>query len=222
MANATITVLEADGLTQTDVTVLDVGTQTAAASKSVTIASDDTQFTALLAFGKVDDAAFTPATSKVWPAAFLADDASTDSVDEGDAGIGRMTLDRKQIVTVQPHTAGGLTIFRSLDLDETEEEVKATAGCLYKLRASNFATTTRYLKLYNATALNTTVGTTTPIDTIVIPPGSSTNPTILTESFGGLGMMFDTALSAAVTTALADNDTGAPGASEVVVSAYYK
>jgi hypothetical protein len=41
MANATVTVLEADGLTETDVVVLDVGRQAAAASKSVTLATED-------------------------------------------------------------------------------------------------------------------------------------------------------------------------------------
>jgi hypothetical protein len=41
MANATITVLEADGVTQTDVVVLDVGRQAAAASKSVALATED-------------------------------------------------------------------------------------------------------------------------------------------------------------------------------------
>jgi hypothetical protein len=41
MANAVVTVLEADGVTQTDVTVLDVGRQAAAASKSVTTATED-------------------------------------------------------------------------------------------------------------------------------------------------------------------------------------
>jgi hypothetical protein len=41
MANATITVLEADGVTQTDVVVLDVGRQAAAASKSVTLSTED-------------------------------------------------------------------------------------------------------------------------------------------------------------------------------------
>ncbi len=48
-----------------------------------------------------DDAAFTPATSKVTPGGFLADEAATDSVDEGDVGIARMTLDRKQIMANQ-------------------------------------------------------------------------------------------------------------------------
>lgn len=41
MANAVVTVLEADGSTQTDVTVLDVGRQAAAASKSVALATED-------------------------------------------------------------------------------------------------------------------------------------------------------------------------------------
>jgi hypothetical protein len=41
MANAVITVLEADGTTETDVTVLDVGRQAAAASKSLTLATED-------------------------------------------------------------------------------------------------------------------------------------------------------------------------------------
>jgi hypothetical protein len=138
------------------------------------------------------------------------------------------TYDRIQVdaakslkMTSQPSATGGLSVFRSLDLDETEEEVKATAGCLYKIRATNRTTSVRYLKLYNATAANTTVGTTTPIDTIPLPANAS-DYTVLTESFGGLGLTFDTALSMAVTTGFADNDTGAPGANDVIVSAYYK
>jgi hypothetical protein len=170
-----------------------------------------------------DDAAFTPATSKVAMVGFQADESSTDSVDEGDAGAARMTLDRKQIVTMQPHTAGGLSVFRSLDLDESEEEVKGTPGCLYKLRITNRATTARYIKLYDDTAANVTVGTTAPLDTIVVPGASSADlATVLTESFGGLGLTFSAALCLAATTALADNDTGAPSANDVVVSAYYK
>lgn len=48
-----------------------------------------------------DDAAFTPATSRVMPVAYFADDTATDSIDEGDAGAARMTLNRKQIA--QPY-----------------------------------------------------------------------------------------------------------------------
>lgn len=46
---------------------------------------------------KTDDAAFTPGTSTVTPAGFFADETASDSVDEGDTGAARMTLDRKQI-----------------------------------------------------------------------------------------------------------------------------
>lgn len=42
-----------------------------------------------------DDAAFTPGTSKVMGVGFQADETSTDSVDEGDVGMPRMTLDRR-------------------------------------------------------------------------------------------------------------------------------
>jgi len=169
----------------------------------------------------VDDAAFTPATSSVMMAGFEADEASTDSVDEGDAGAARMTLDRKLIVTPQPHTTGGLSIFRSIDLDETEEEVKASAGSVYAMWVTNTATSTRFIKFYNATAANVTVGTTTPVITIGIPGNTSDD---ISGNFGpgGIGVSFDTAISVAATTGVADNDTGAPGANEVIVNIFYK
>jgi hypothetical protein len=79
------------------------------------------------------------------------------------------------------------------------------------------------VRLYNAVPASVTVGTTTPIDTIVVPAASSTDlPTVLTESFGGIGLTFSTALTVAATTGFADNDTGAPGTNDVIVSAYYK
>lgn len=43
----------------------------------------------------VDDAAFTPATSTVMPIGFFADETAADSVNEGDIGAPRMTLDRR-------------------------------------------------------------------------------------------------------------------------------
>lgn len=45
----------------------------------------------------LDDAAFTPGTNRVTPIAYFADETATDSVDEGDIGAARMTLNRKQI-----------------------------------------------------------------------------------------------------------------------------
>jgi hypothetical protein len=168
----------------------------------------------------VDDAAFTPATSSVMMAGFEADEASTDSVDEGDAGAARMTLDRKQIVTPQPHTQGGLSIFRSIDLDETEEDIKTSAGQLYGWYIFNASTSIRYVKFYNLTAANTTVGSSTPILTIPVPAATSGGVGFSMQS--ALGLAFDTALCAAATTGLADADTGAPSANDVILNAFYK
>lgn len=168
----------------------------------------------------VDDAAFTPGTSSVSMAGFLADETATDSVNEGDAGAARMTLDRKVIITPQPHTAGGLSTFRSLDLDESEEEVKATAGCVYGVWFTNTATSTRWLKFYNATAASVTVGTTTPVITLALPGNTSDDISGVFSSTHGIE--FGTAISVAATTGVADADTGAPAANDVIVNIFYK
>lgn len=177
--------------------------------------------TAATSSNVVDDAAFTPASSQVSMVGYTADESSTDSVDEGDGGAARMTLDRKQIVTHYPHTAGGCAIFRSLDLDETEEDVKTSAGQVYGLWFTNTATSTRWLKFYNATAANVTVGTTTPVLTVGLPGNSSDDITGLFSN-GGVGIAFDTAICVAATTGVADNDTGAPSANDVIVNIFYK
>jgi hypothetical protein len=53
----------------------------------------------------VDDSVFTIGVDNVAPAGYLADETATDSVDEGDVGLARMTLDRKVLhVLVDPTT----------------------------------------------------------------------------------------------------------------------
>jgi hypothetical protein len=195
--------------------VPDVGAATAAASLPVAFATD--QFV-------LDDEAFTAGISRVLPVGYFADEASTDSVTEGDIGAARMTLDRKIIVNPQPHTAGGLSAWYHIDVDEspTGQEVKSSPGCLYKMRITNYSTSPRYVRLYNLAVGDVTVGSETHLDVIPVPAGSSTAPTVITESFGGIGLTFSVALTIAATTGLAENDTGAPSANDVVVSAYYK
>lgn len=117
---------------------------------------------------------------------------------------------------VVPKTSGGLSIFRSIDLDETEEDVKTSAGQLYGWYIYNAASSVRYVKLYNATAASVTVGTTTPVMTIPIPATSGANVEFTN------GIAFSTAITAAATTGVADSDTGAPGANEVIVNLLYK
>jgi hypothetical protein len=112
-------------------------------------------------------------------------------------------------------TTGGLTIFRSIDLDETEEEAKATAGQVFGWYIYNANAAARYVKFYNATAANVTVGTTTPVLTLPIPPTSGANV------FSDVGIAFSTAITVAATTGVADTDTGAPGANEVIINLFY-
>jgi hypothetical protein len=167
--------------------------------------------------GFVDDSTFTPASSKVAAIGLQADETSTDSVDEGDIGCPRMTLDRKVITSDYPSATGeGLDVFRSIDVDESEEDVKTSAGKLYGWFLHNAHTATLFVKFYNATAANTTVGTTTPIMTIPIPAGASANVHF------NKGIKFDTALCIAATTGVADADTGAPAANVLIANIFYK
>jgi hypothetical protein len=167
-----------------------------------------------------DDAAFTPATTGVHMAGFTADETATDSVDEGDGGAARMTLDRKQIITPYAHAAaGGHSPFRSLDVDETEDEIKASAGKLFWLHAMNMTAAVVYLKVYNNTAAGTTVGTTTPVLTFPIPTMADTNGAGFAIHFGDTGLGFSTGICVAGTTGLADNDTTGVGTNGLFVNA---
>lgn len=120
------------------------------------------------------------------------------------------------LVTPTPATSGGLSTFRSIDIDETEEEIKATAGQVFGWYLTNLATTRRYIKFYNATAASTTVGSTTPFLTIPLDAGQSAN----WDSTHGI--TFSTAICVAATTGVADADTGAPGTNDVVGNIFYK
>jgi hypothetical protein len=55
--------------------------------------------------GIADDAAFTPGTSEVLPIGLQADETAPDSVNEGDIGCPRMSLDRKQYVIAHAETS---------------------------------------------------------------------------------------------------------------------
>jgi hypothetical protein len=122
-------------------------------------------------------------------------------------------------VQVIGQASSGCSIHRSIDLDESEEEVKATAGTVYGVWFSNMATSSRFLKFYNATAANVTVGTTTPVLTLALPGNSS-------DDISGVfsmaqGIAFSTAICVAATTGIADSDTGAPSANDVAVNVFY-
>lgn len=166
---------------------------------------------------RIDDAAFTPATHY---AAVIAGISTTDSVDSGDAGAIRMTTDRKLFVTPVPNAEEGCSIYKSLDLDESEEQVKATAGVVYGFIWGNRATAIRYLKFYNDTAANVIVGTTVPDITIALPANAS--DAVAGVAMLPVGIKFSTAITIAATTGFADNDTGSPGTNDIIVTILYK
>jgi hypothetical protein len=156
-----------------------------------------------------DDAAFTVATSKVNVAGFIADDTSTDSIDEGDTGAARMALDRILYqrpggASVHYRTAAGST--------EDEHEIKATAGILYSVLITNTNAAARYVRCYNLTAANTTPGTSTVFWGAAIP-GATTGAGFTYEFPSGL--TFDTALTCAFTTGAADTDVAEVAANEI-------
>lgn len=164
-----------------------------------------------------DDATFTIATSRVFPTGLLADEVSPDSVNEGDVGIPRMTLDRMAIVTSRPSATGeGYDVHRNIDVDESEDDIKTSAGKLYGWFMHNAHTATLFVKFYNATAASTTVGTTTPFLTMPMPAGASANVEFTN------GIAFSTALCIAATTGVADADTGAPAANVLIANIFYK
>jgi hypothetical protein len=139
-------------------------------------------------------------------------------VDIGDVDVTSISAGTNAIgnVGLIGRTTGGLTIFKSIDLDESEEEVKATAGQVFSITAFNRTAAPLYLKFYNLTAANTTVGTSVPVATYVVPANADSDGAGFVWN-NTIGLAFSTAISAAVTTGVADNDTGAPGANDCVV-----
>ena len=126
----------------------------------------------------------------------------------GDVGIG-------------VRTSGGTSFYKNIDVDQTEDEIKASAGQIYWCHVMNMSNAVRYLKFYNATAASVTVGTTTPDLTFPIPTQGDTNGAGFVLPIPN-GIEFSTAITIAATTGLADADTGAPGNNEVVVNIGYE
>lgn len=124
--------------------------------------------------------------------------------------------DGAMVTAVHAHDEGGTDIFRSLDLDESPEEVAGAQANGYWIAGFNAVNQLRYLKLYNAAVGDVTVGTTTPVVTI---PLAKESPFFMSVTNG---VFFDTGITVACTTGAADNNTGAPGANDVILNFGYK
>jgi hypothetical protein len=120
---------------------------------------------------------------------------------------------------VTPTTTGGLDVKRTLAAASTNAtSVKASAGQVYGWYLYNAAAYPVFLKLYNK-ASAPTVGTDTPFMTLAVPAtatGSGANVEITN------GIPFGTGIAFAITKLVADSDTTAVVANDLVVNLFYK
>jgi len=138
---------------------------------------------------------------------------TVDSISAGSALIGDVGLSGAR-------TSGGTTFYKNLDVDESEDAIKASAGQVYWIHAMNLSAAKLYLKLYNATVATVVVGTTVPDLTFPVATAADTNGVGFVLSVPN-GIEFGTAITIACTTGPADNNSGAPGANEMIVNMGY-
>jgi hypothetical protein len=116
-------------------------------------------------------------------------------------------------------TSGGLTLSRTLSAASTNAtSVKASAGQVFWIYATNTNAAARFLKLYNKSSAPT-VGSDTPVLTLLIP-GNAAGAGFHLQT--PLGLTFGTGIAFALTTGIADADTAAVAANEIVVNMGYK
>lgn len=167
-----------------------------------------------------DDAAFTPATTKTHIAGFFADETATDSVDEGDAGAARMTLDRKQIVAQYAHAAGGATAYNALSTAAVlTAELKGSAGTIYGFQAFNNGANEVFARLYNQTGAPGT-GDGANIVWQGMIPGNAAGAGFSVQF--PLGIACATGIGIRVSGAVATTDTTVLAANEVQCNVQYK
>ena len=114
-----------------------------------------------------------------------------------------------------PLTSGGLDAYRNLDLGLTGQVVKNGAGHLYAIQVTNLAAAARYVKVYNKATAPTQADT--PVFTFAVPASTVAQPANFPH-----GVAFSTGISLRASNAIADNDTTAPTANDVVVNVGYK
>lgn len=147
--------------------------------------------------------------------------AANSGVDIGDVDVTSIAAGTNLIGDVGisgARTSGGTTLYRNVDVDETEDAIKASGGQLYWIHAMNLTASVLYLQFYNATVASVTVGTTTPDLTFPLPTQGDTNGAGFTLAIPN-GIAFSTAITIACTTTIG-GATG-PAANGCVVNAGY-
>jgi hypothetical protein len=157
-----------------------------------------------------------PGTAETWD---ISDRAARDlgQLDVQDPCGGTQTNDIA--VFEQTATSGGASISRLLSAASTNSTLaKSSAGQVYGWYITNNNASERYVKLYNK-ASAPTIGTDTPVITLLIPGNTAGAGTNVNFS---AGIAFATGIGYGTTTGYADNDTGAVAAGEIIVNLFYK
>jgi hypothetical protein len=121
-------------------------------------------------------------------------------------------------VGLDARTSGGYTPYSLISANTANAtSVKASAGMVYQITASNTNAAVRYLKLYDkATA---PAETDTPVCRIALP-GATTGGMVVANFTHGLA--FANGIGLRLTTGVADNNTDVVAADEILVNLAYK
>lgn len=123
-------------------------------------------------------------------------------------------------LTVGAAASGGWDVHFTEDLDETLEEIKASAGVWGGAHVVNMGTAVCYLQVFNAGTGAVTLGSTSPTQSFPIPTNGDTNGAGWTQNFGPQGLYYGTAITMAATKDW--NGSAAPDANQVFLTAWYK
>lgn len=165
-----------------------------------------------------DNTAFTAGTTQGLPAIMVADNTNAvGAVTQGNQGIPKMTLDRKQWVAVGAQATGGWTPHKKTSAATTNgTRLKASAGQIGYIYATNTGAAFAYVKLYNNTNNPPVVGTDVPVQVYGLPPGGGGNLPI------PAGIVFDTGIGYGITAGTgADADVNAVLLSQVNLNIGY-
>jgi hypothetical protein len=121
----------------------------------------------------------------------------------------------------QPSALGGLSVAYKQSLTTAAFQIHNGPAQLHQVWFTNTATSTRWLKFYDAGAV--TVGTTPPTFVFGLPAVSTfSNAVSGFMPAGAYGIQFGTSTFVAATAVQATNSAVAPGSNEVTFNAFYK
>lgn len=162
--------------------------------------------------------AFTAGSSQGLPLAFAFNDSAS-AATSGDFAIPRITANRQIRVVQDASTNGGLTFYSAIQpATPANTVIKASAGQLGFVHATNNNATPVYIKLFNLPTGSVTLGTTACSVQFEVPGNTAgAGFTVAIPQ----GLAFTTAMTMATTGAIASTDNTVIAANSVIVNFGY-